>query len=70
MTGSDSSNPEGSSMINMWGSTVGFTNGMVSHHEFYSDTNSWKAVVAYNFKKMGVNANASVYYCNFSCIFG
>jgi len=64
-TGSDADNPEGSSIINMWGSTTGFTGGMVSHHEFYSDTKTWKTVLAYNFKKLGLNANASFYYCNF-----
>ena len=64
-TASDSKNPEGANTINMWGSTIGFTNGMVSHHGFYSDTKTWKAVLAYNFKKLGINANASFYHCNF-----
>ena len=64
-TGSDSNNPEGASILNMWGSTIGFTNGMVSHHEFYADTTTLKYALSYNFKNLGVKAKASVYYCDF-----
>ncbi|SFO99058.1 outer membrane porin, OprD family [Hydrogenimonas thermophila] len=64
-TGANNNNVEGSSIINMWGSTLGFTNGMVAHHEFYSDTKSWKVGVAYNLKSFGINGNVSIYHCNF-----
>jgi len=64
-TGSDSNNPEGASVLNMWGASTGFTNGMVSHHEFYADTTTLKYVLSYNFKNFGIKAKASAYYCDF-----
>ncbi|SFP02752.1 OprD family outer membrane porin [Hydrogenimonas thermophila] len=64
-TGSDSNNPLGSSIASPWGGMPAFTQGMVTRHQFFADTDAWKVAGNYNFQNMGINANATLYYCNF-----
>jgi hypothetical protein len=64
-TGSDSDNTLGSSIITPWGGMPAFTQGMVTRHQFFADTDAWKVAGNYNFKNFGVNANATLYYCSY-----
>ena len=64
-TGSDSNNQLGSSIVSPWGGMPAFTQGMVTRHQFFADTDAWKVAGNYNFKDMGVNANATLYYCSY-----
>jgi len=64
-TGSDSNNPLSSSIASPWGGMPAFTQGMVTRHQFFADTDTWKVAGNYNFKDMGINANATLYYCSF-----
>ena len=42
-----------------------FTQGMVTRHQFFADTDAWKVAVTYNFKDMGLNLKATAYYTSF-----
>lgn len=50
-------------IITPWGGMPAYTQGMVTRHQFFANTNSWKVAGAYNFAEYGVNA--SVYYTSF-----
>ncbi|BDY13743.1 OprD family outer membrane porin [Hydrogenimonas cancrithermarum] len=64
-TGSDSANQLGSSILTTWGGMPAFTQGMVTRHQFFADTDAWKVAGNYNFKNFGLNANATLYYCSY-----
>jgi len=64
-TGSDSNNQLGSSIATPWGGMPAFTQGMVTRHQFFADTDAWKVAGNYNFKNFGIHANATLYYCSF-----
>ncbi|MBV5321329.1 MAG: OprD family outer membrane porin [Sulfuricurvum sp.] len=51
--------------ITPWGGMPAYTQGMVTRHQFMSGTDAWKVVGTYNFKDMGANLTASVYYASF-----
>jgi len=61
----DDDNPLGSSILTVWGGMPAFTQGMVTRHQFFADTDTWKVAGTYKFNDFGVNANASLYYCSF-----
>ncbi len=46
-----------------WGGMPAFTQGMVTRHQFFANTDSWKVAATYNLKEYGVEA--SVYYAQF-----
>jgi len=52
-------------IITPWGGIPAFTQGMVTRHMFFADTDTTKVAATYNFKNMGVNLKASVYYTTF-----
>ena len=64
-TGSNSTNPLGASILSPWGGMPAFTQGMVTRHQFFADTDAWKIAGNYNFKNFGINANATLYYCSY-----
>ncbi|MGD9970190.1 MAG: OprD family outer membrane porin [Sulfuricurvum sp.] len=51
--------------ISPWGGMPAYTQGMVTRHQFLSGTDAWKVAGTYNFKDMGANVSASVYYTSF-----
>lgn len=51
--------------ITPWGGMPAYTQGMVTRHQFMSGTDAWKVAGTYNFKDMGANMTASVYYASF-----
>lgn len=59
----DSSTDTGGNIITPWGGMPAFTQGMVTRHQFFANTDTWKVAAAYNFKEYGVKA--SVYYTEF-----
>lgn len=59
----------GSSMnggiITPWGGMPAFTQGMVTRHQFFADTDAWKVGASYNFNEYGFPLVASVYHAEF-----
>ena len=51
--------------ITPWGDMPAYTQGMVTRHQFMAGTDAWKIAGTYNFKDMGANMTASVYYASF-----
>jgi len=52
-------------ILTPWGGIPAFTQGMVTRHMFFADTDTTKFTATYNFKDLGVNAKASVYHVSF-----
>ncbi len=52
-------------VITPWGGIPAFTQGMVTRHMFFADTDTVKAAATYSLKDLGINASASVYYTEF-----
>ena len=50
-------------ILTPWGGMPAFTQGMVTRHMFFSDTNAWKAAATYKFADLGIKASA--YYVEF-----
>jgi hypothetical protein len=42
-----------------------FTQGMVTRHMFLAGTDAYKIALSYNFKDLGANVAATIYYTNF-----
>ncbi|MFT7824153.1 MAG: OprD family outer membrane porin [Sulfurimonas sp.] len=60
-TDSDTEGDHG--IITPWGGMPAFTQGMVTRHMFFNDTDAFKVAASYNFKEYGVKATA--YYAEF-----
>ena len=55
-----------SGIITPWGGMPAFTQGMVTRHQFFSDTDSWKVAGTYKLNELlGADVKASVYYTEF-----
>jgi hypothetical protein len=53
-------------IITPWGGMPAFTQGMVTRHQFFSDTDSWKVAGTYNLNELlGTDVKASVFYTEF-----
>jgi hypothetical protein len=52
-------------IITPWGGIPAFTQGMVTRHMFFADTDTLKVAATYNFKELGVNVKASIYHASF-----
>jgi len=50
-------------IITPWGGMPAFTQGMVTRHMFFADTDTWKAAATYKFSDLGLKATA--YYAEF-----
>ncbi|MDM5270589.1 OprD family outer membrane porin [Sulfurovum sp. zt1-1] len=61
---SDSDGAENGGIITPWGGMPAFTQGMVTRHQFFSDTDTYKIAATYNFSDL--NVNATVYYASFN----
>ncbi len=53
-------------IISPWGGMSAYTQGMVTRHMFLAGTDAAKAALSYNFKDMGANVLATLYYTNFN----
>ena len=59
----DSNGAENGGIITPWGGMPAFTQGMVTRHQFFSDTDSYKVAATYNFSEYKVKATA--YFASF-----
>jgi len=62
-TTGDSNTDTGGNVITPWGGMPAYTQGMVTRHQFFANTDAWKVAAVYNFKEYGVKAVA--YYASF-----
>ena len=60
---SDSDGTMNGGIITPWGGMPAFTQGMVTRHMFFADTDTWKAAATYKFEDLGLKATA--YYVEF-----
>ncbi len=61
----DENDPLGSSILTAWGGMPAFTQGMVTRHQFFAGTDTWKVAGNYKLNDLGINANVTLYYCSF-----
>jgi imipenem/basic amino acid-specific outer membrane pore len=52
-------------IITPWGGMPAFTQGMVTRHQFFSDTDALKVAVGYDFGSLGVPLKATLYHTEF-----
>jgi len=63
---SDSDGAMNGGIITPWGGIPAFTQGMVTRHMFFADTQTTKVAATYNFKELtGLNLKATGYYVSF-----
>ena len=62
-TTGDSNTDTGGNVITPWGGMPAYTQGMVTRHQFFANTDTWKVAGTYNLKEYGVKA--TVYYTEF-----
>ncbi|CAA6825478.1 MAG: FIG01144323: hypothetical protein [uncultured Sulfurovum sp.] len=64
-TGSNDDTVTNGGILTPWGGMPAFTQGMVTRHMFFADTDTTKVAATYNFKETGVDVKASAYYTSF-----
>jgi hypothetical protein len=52
-------------IITPWGGMPAYTQGMVTRHMFLAGTTASKVAATYDFKDLGANVNATLYYATF-----
>lgn len=56
----------GHGIITPWGGMPAFTQGMVTRHQFFNDTDAWKVAATYKMNELlGANVKATAYYTSF-----
>ncbi len=53
-------------VVSPWGGMPAYTQGMVTRHMFLAGTDATKVALSYNFKDLGANVLATIYYANFN----
>ena len=53
-------------VVSPWGGMPAYTQGMVTRHMFLAGTDAAKVAATYNFKDLGANVLATLYYANFN----
>ncbi len=62
----DSAGTMNGGIITPWGGMPAFTQGMVTRHMFFADTDTWKVAATYKMNELlGANVKAGVYYVEF-----
>ncbi|CAA6802517.1 MAG: FIG01144323: hypothetical protein [uncultured Sulfurovum sp.] len=64
-TGSNNGSLSNGGIITPWGGIPAFTQGMVTRHMFFADTDTTKVAGTYNFKDLGADVKATAYYTSF-----
>ncbi|MDD5406058.1 MAG: OprD family outer membrane porin [Sulfurovaceae bacterium] len=64
-TGSSAGSQMNGGIITPWGGMPAFTQAVITRHQFFADTNTWKVGASYNFKNMGIPLLASVFHTTF-----
>ena len=62
-TTGNSGTDTGGNVITPWGGMPAYTQGMVTRHQFFANTDAWKVAATYNLKEYGVKA--TVYHSEF-----
>ncbi len=62
-TGEDANTVTNGGVITPWGGMPAFTQGMVTRHMFFADTDTWKVAATYKFADLALKASA--YYVEF-----
>ena len=62
-TTGDSDTDTGGNVLTPWGGMPAYTQGMVTRHQFFANTDTWKVAASYNLKEYGVKVSA--YYTEF-----
>ena len=62
-TGDSTDTVTNGGVITPWGGMPAFTQGMVTRHMFFADTDTWKVAGTYKFSDLGLKASA--YYVEF-----
>ena len=62
-TTGDNDTLTGGNVITPWGGMPAYTQGMVTRHQFFANTDAWKVAATYNLKEYGVKA--TVYHSEF-----
>lgn len=57
-TSDDANTVTNGGVITPWGGMPAFTQGMVTRHQFFANTDSWKVAATYDFKEYGLKASA------------
>lgn len=57
--------PRENAITSPWGGMPAFTQGMVTRHMFLAGTDAYKLALSYNFKDLGANVLATLYYADF-----
>ena len=52
-------------IITPWGGMPAFTQGMVTRHQFFADTDAWKVAGTYKWNSFGINLKTTLYYTSF-----
>ena len=52
-------------VITPWGGMPAFTQGMVTRHQFFADTDAWKVAGSYKWSDFGINLKTALYYTSF-----
>ncbi|BAF69640.1 OprD family outer membrane porin [Nitratiruptor sp. SB155-2] len=52
-------------VITPWGGMPAFTQGMVTRHQFFADTDAWKVAAAYKWSDYGLNLKTAFFYTSF-----
>jgi hypothetical protein len=62
----DSDTADNQGIITPWGGMPAFTQGMVTRHQFFNDTDTWKVAATYKLNDLlDANVKASVFYAEF-----
>jgi len=64
-TGTSSGTTTNGGIISPWGGSPSFTQGMVTRHSFFADTNAYKLSAGYNLKDLGLNVTPSAYMASY-----
>lgn len=59
----DSNGAENGAILTPWGGMPAFTQGMVTRHQFFADTDTWKVAASYNFAEY--NLKTTGYFTSF-----
>ncbi len=52
-------------VITPWGGMPAFTQGMVTRHQFFADTDAWKVAGVYKWSNFGLNLKTAFFYTSF-----
>lgn len=64
-TGSNDDAAVNGGIITPWGGMPAFTQGMVTRHQFFADTDAYKIAASYKWSDFDINLKTAIYYASF-----